>query len=1473
MQPRASLSPSLLRFTLRLSLGCAAAFLTALPARAHSIAFDQPADLTTHFTLTQAPALSISHQTTSGVNGSGALALTGSGNAEKSLSAVFHDTTFNATNSTRLQTSLFVNPAALNTTYGNNHRDRIVTRVGFSGANTPNLSEPKKFFDKGNNTPQILAQADWRVQHSSGNGFEFKAELRFHNGTGGESKTDQTIKVNFPGPYDTMVNWYRVVLNVDRTGSDTFTATLTVEDWGPQGNAFVAEVAHRTLNFTSATLAQDSEIFAAFTAELEKDPRRTPNLNGTFFLDQFFVTTSATPPDAPTVGEAAQIGETVAVLNWTAPATGVPASGYQIDLSTDATFPPGSLLTANGTTGQNAPILVSGAATTSLPVNGLVASTTYHYRVRATNAAGPGPNSAIASFTTAAQFINTPPTLDPIPPLPALAPDHGSFIIPLTGISPGFGDDGQTLSVTAISSDPAVIPHPTVSYTSPETTGFLTLTTTGTEGQTFITVTVDDGQAENNTVSRSLAVTVRTPPNLINFNTETDLPDEFTTSQINGTLSYLPDGGIGFPPTGGYRYTAANGSDNAFLALRHQPVTGNFPSSLATSLMVNFREIDDIPSGKHKAEVRLGISNENSPIPSDRKKFFDDSGSPTRRAIQVRLQAEHEPGKKDREIKLRAGSFIGNTKTESPEITVTGDEDAFNHWLRLSLVAVPISTTQIEILYRLEDLGPDGDDAPSLVAEGSLLATNPGFLAAPWLYPGFILTTEKGRTDHGLFFDNHTFHIFREVPGAPLAQTATNVTSHNLLARWTRGDGAVPLNYLVELSDSPAFTSFLAADGTPGQTSGVTVSSAAATSLQFTGLNPGTTYYYRLRGLNTLGASPHSEIVAVTTLPAGVNVPPTFDPIADLTLTPDLQQQLVPLTGITDGGELDQAVSFTAFSSNPALIPHPTISYQNPLTTGTLAFTPADGLTGSATITVTAHDGAPNNHTFSRTFTVTVAAPDPLVTFASPAQLDRYFIFTQNAALTHEPAAGAAWPSATDGAVRFDRFGPPTDRVAVAFRPEIYDARSTSYFVQSIMVRASDLASVPPGAKDKFDLRLGFLAEPLPGTTLKDTFNKSRPGIGARFKLETEPSDPSKTLLIEAESFSVTPSVSGFNESKGGKASLANLSALGSNWLRFTFQAIRRAPNQYELSWAIEDWGPDGSTFISRLLTGPAFMATNGTFLNDGNVFAGFQINGDKNGLSPLLVDNHEVIANTRAPDAPAIVPAFDITRTSFTLAWLASTIGRAVEGFLIEIVRRVDGFLSGLFLGADGSTQSAGILLQDPWEENLTITGLQPHTDYLWRVFAFNHEGTSLAFTPGQTHTLDFDFASWIEFHFDADEQLDPAISGPQADPDGDGIPNLLEFALGGDPRQPDRALTQTTLHASGQLLLTFKRRTGSSELLYIPEVTSDLHQTWSTAGIVIESVSAPDENGFETVTVRDTANPEAFPRRFIRLRVEHLP
>ncbi len=116
--------------------------------------------------------------------------------------------------------------------------------------------------------------------------------------------------------------------------------------------------------------------------------------------------------------------------------------------------------------------------------------------------------SASRSFLLLVNPLNDAPTLDPIPDL-GLAEDAGQQIVQLTGIGSGASNENQPLVVRAVSSNPALVPHPTVNYTSPNAFGFLTFVPAAdVTGTATITVTVNDLQSQNNLTAVQFEVTV-----------------------------------------------------------------------------------------------------------------------------------------------------------------------------------------------------------------------------------------------------------------------------------------------------------------------------------------------------------------------------------------------------------------------------------------------------------------------------------------------------------------------------------------------------------------------------------------------------------------------------------------------------------------------------------------------------------------------------------------------------------------------------------------------------------------------------------------------------------------------------------------------------------------------------------------------------------------------------------------------------
>lgn len=112
------------------------------------------------------------------------------------------------------------------------------------------------------------------------------------------------------------------------------------------------------------------------------------------------------------------------------------------------------------------------------------------------------------------------------------------------------------------------------------------------------------------------------------------------------------------------------------------------------------------------------------------------------------------------------------------------------------------------------------------------------------------------------------------------------------------------------------------------------------------------------------------------------NIPPTISSVPSQTLCENTYLAVASLSGIDDGSTNEtQNLSITATSNNTTLFPSGSlnVSYASPNTYGYVYMYPANGVYGTAVITVTVNDGWSVNNTTSVTYTVTV------LPFPSPA--------------------------------------------------------------------------------------------------------------------------------------------------------------------------------------------------------------------------------------------------------------------------------------------------------------------------------------------------------------------------------------------------------------------------------------------------------------------------------------------------------
>ncbi len=149
---------------------------------------------------------------------------------------------------------------------------------------------------------------------------------------------------------------------------------------------------------------------------------------------------------------------------------------------------------------------------------------------------------------------------------------------------------------------------------------------------------------------------------------------------------------------------------------------------------------------------------------------------------------------------------------------------------------------------------------------------------------------------------------------------------------------------------------------------------------------------------------------------------------------------------------------------------------------------------------------------------------------------------------------------------------------------------------------------------------------------------------------------------------------------------------------------------------------------------------------------------------------------------------------------------------------------------------------------------------------------------TPGEV--LSF-WDEWLRLHFTDAERRDPAVSNDHADPDGDGLPNVLESALGSNPRQSDPGggclvawidLGQVGGVPQNFLMLRFRRPASGQPDVSI-ESSVDL-TTWTPgeAHLMLKNLERDPDGIWETVEFRSLAPLVAAgrPRAYWRLMVK---
>ena len=172
-----------------------------------------------------------------------------------------------------------------------------------------------------------------------------------------------------------------------------------------------------------------------------------------------------------------------------------------------------------------------------------------------------------------------------------------------------------------------------------------------------------------------------------------------------------------------------------------------------------------------------------------------------------------------------------------------------------------------------------------------------------------------------------------------------------------------------------------------------------------------------------------------------------------------------------------------------------------------------------------------------------------------------------------------------------------------------------------------------------------------------------------------------------------------------------------------------------------------------------------------------------------------------------------------------------------------------------------------------------------IWDGGAFIMQSSHQSYIDPSTETNDVGFRVatvlpyqiWGASVFALSQLANSAISGDLAAPAGDGISNLIKYALHLNPfvNGVSGLPTESIVTLSGTIYpaLAYTKVIAATDLTYTVQVSSDL-QTWNSGASYTATVSATNnpDGVTQSVTIRSLASiSEGSPQQFIRLQISH--
>lgn len=291
------------------------------------------------------------------------------------------------------------------------------------------------------------------------------------------------------------------------------------------------------------------------------------------------------------------------------------------------------------------------------------------------------------------------------------------------------------------------------------------------------------------------------------------------------------------------------------------------------------------------------------------------------------------------------------------------------------------------------------------------------------------------------------------------------------------------------------------------------------------------------------------------------------------------------------------------------------------------------------------------------------------------------------------------------------------------------------------------------------------------------------------------------------------------------------------------------APSSANLTISEIHYNPNGSDDLEYLEIanrGDHPVNLTGVRLSSAVEFTFGEVDLPSGGVVLIVEDFEEFHSKYAVPESPGHVAGIFIGGQ-----WT----GRLSNaGETIDLIDAEQVLLHRVSYGQDGDWPSEadgnGFSLQQKDRES------DPSLAVNWRLSTFENG------SPGTLPALDpLTYPEWQILHFSAAEIAQAEVSGALADPEQDGLSNLLEFGLVRNPVENDSgnpvqiALESLEIEGATEnyFTLTFQRPV-NSELRYALEKSGDL-QDWKVRPLIEVRRSVNPATQVETITVRDRA------------------